>query len=177
MSFLIWFFAAVVFALVLAFTRTRIKAARLSRLAWDDLLTRLEPLPINEISIIAEDYLHPRKGQLFVDVMGLWPMVGETEGLRKMYANADILIALADYAQRWNRSESLIVAERMRRDGVTLRRAVLRLSLSTAFGYDRVKGPFLIQEAASAYFLMRARVLALYETSHAGRLPQLVSVL
>ena len=34
-----------------------------------------------------------------------------------------------------------------------------------------------VQEAASAYYLMRARLLALYETSHAGRYPALSAVL
>ena len=94
-----------------------------------------------------------------------------------MYANAEVLIALTDYAQRWDRRESLIVLERMQRDGVTLRRAVFRLSLGAAFRYDRLGGPFHVQEAASAYFLMRARVFALYQTTHAGRFPRLASVL
>lgn len=176
MSLSMWLFCVVVAVLLLAFARTRIKAAMLSRLDWDDLVTQLQPLPMGEISLIADDYLHPFDGQC-VDFARFWPMVGESEGLRKMYANAEILIALADYAQRWNRRESLIALERMRRDGVTLRRAVFRLSLGAALGYDRLRGPFLVQEAASAYFLMRARVLALYQTTHAGRFPRLAAVL
>ena len=177
MNRLILFFFFVLVALAMAIVRTRLKARRLSRLSWEDLLVRIEPVPMDAISEIASDYLHPRKGQLQLDAARLWPMIGEAEGLRKMYTNAQVLIALAGYAQRWNRTESLIVAERMRRDAVTLRRAALRLSLGLVFGYDRLRGPFCIQEAASAYYLMRARVLALYETSHAGRLPKLVAAL
>ena len=177
MSLVLWLFCVVVVGLAFALVRTRVKAARLSRLGWNDLITRLKPLPMDEISLIAEDYLHPRNEQFSLDLTRLSPMVREVDGFRRMYANAEVLIALADYAQRWNRRESLIVAERMRRDGVTLRRAVFRLSLGAAFGYDKVHGPFWIQEAASSYCLMRARVLALYETSHAGRFPLLASVL
>lgn len=38
-------------------------------------------------------------------------------------------------------------------------------------------GAFNVQEAASAYWLMRERLLALYQTSHAGRYPRLVDAL
>jgi hypothetical protein len=37
--------------------------------------------------------------------------------------------------------------------------------------------PFNVHEAASAYYLMRQRLLALYETSHAGLYPALAAVL
>ncbi len=94
-----------------------------------------------------------------------------------MYANAEILMALASYAQRWSLDESIIVCERMRRDGLMLRRATFALSLSLTLGYDKVQVPFSVQEAAGAYYLMRARLLALYETTHAGRFPELAATL
>jgi hypothetical protein len=37
--------------------------------------------------------------------------------------------------------------------------------------------PFYIHEASAAYYLMRQRLLALYETSHAGLLPRLSAAL
>jgi hypothetical protein len=37
--------------------------------------------------------------------------------------------------------------------------------------------PFHLHEAASAYFLMRQRLLALYETSHMGLHPRLAAAL
>ena len=166
-----------VIALGLAFVRTRLIAYRLSRLGWDDLLAKLEPLPMEDIARIARDYLNPGRGQCEMDSTALWGMIGELEGLRRMNANAKVLLALAGHAGRWDRRGSLIVTERMRRDALTMRRAALRLALGVMFGYDPVHGPFSIQEMASAYYLMRGRVLALYETSHVARLPHLASLL
>jgi len=176
MSLTILLFLSIVLLLGFAFTRTYVKRSMLARLNWDDLLIELEPVSTEEISTIALDYLHPRRGEARIQPEALWEMIGKADGLRKMYANAGVLIALAAYAQRWNRTESLVVVERMRRDGKILRRATLRLSLGLVLGYDRVYGPFSVQEAATAYYLMRERVLALYETSHAGRLPRLAAV-
>jgi hypothetical protein len=159
-----------------AFLRTRLKASRLSRLSWDDLVGRLKPVPFSGISTIAVDYLQPSKGQIDIETNELWAMIGGLEGLQSMYANAEILIALAGYAQRWNLDESVIVAERMRRDGIKLRRATSKLSMSFLVGFG-VHGPFHVQEAASAYYLMRRRLLALYETSHVGRYSRLAAAL
>ena len=176
MSFLILFGLAIGLC-GFAFMRTRAKASRLARLSWDDLLAELEPVSIAGISTVALDYLKPSKGQLQIETAELWTLIGGEDGLRRMYANAQILIALAGYAARWNATESVVVAERMRRDGVTLRRATLRLSMGLLDGRGDVLGPFNVQEAASAYYLMRERLLALYETSHVGRYPSLAAAL
>ena len=91
--------------------------------------------------------------------------------------NVETMLALAHYAERWNPAESAVVAERMRRDAVSLRRAVFMLSLGMMVGNSSVYGPFDLQEAASAYYLMRERLLALYETNHAGRYERLAAAL
>ena len=57
----------------------------------------------------------------------------------------------------------------MRREALLLRRAVSKIHVGLIWGYGRAMGPFCVQEAASAYYLMRLRLLALYETSHVGR--------
>jgi len=176
MSFIVLFSLAILLV-VFGYLRTHMKASRLARLSWDDLLSRLEPVSIDGISSVALDYLQPSKGQLQIGTAEMWFLIGEDEGVRRMYANAEVLIALAGYAQRWNPLESAIVGERMRRDGLTLRRAALRLSLGSLSGHDVIHGPFNVQEAASAYYLMRQRLLALYETSHAGRYPRLAAAL
>lgn len=155
--------------------RSHIKTARLSRLDWNCLLARLKPVSMDDISLVALDYLSPVKGQLQFGAGDLWLMVGGNEGVRCMYANAEVLIALAGYAQRWNPLESAVVAERMRRDGVALRRATLRLSLGSLAEKGNLLGTFDVQEAAAAYYLMRQRLLALYETSHAARYPTLLA--
>ena len=150
---------------------------RIAIVDWNDLLGRLAPVPTKGITTIALDYLHPSKGQISIQTDDLWSMVGGSEGLAQMRANADVLLALAGYAQQWNFEESVIVAERMRHDALTLRRATFRVALGLCLNYGRARGPFYVQEAASAYYLMRVRLLALYETSHAGRYPDLSAAL
>jgi hypothetical protein len=176
MSFLV-LFGLVILCVGFAYVRTYLKRVRLSRLSWDDLIGRLEPVSGSGISTIALDYLQPSKGQARIETSELWTMIGGADGLRRLDANAEILIALAGYAQRWNLDESVIVAERMRRDGVALRRATFRLSLGLTLNLGKASGPFYLQEAAGAYYLMRQRLLALYETSHVGRYPRLAEVL
>ena len=60
----------------------------------------------------------------------IWESLGGYEGLTKMRENAEIMLALAAYAQRWNFTEAVIVTERMRLDAALLRRAVRRVELS-----------------------------------------------
>ncbi len=149
------------------------KKNRLSETSWDQLIRDLERVPMVGITKVAIDYLQPGKGQLAIETDEMWYLVGGDEGLRRMQANAEILLQLAAFAEQWNRQESIIVGERMRREGLILRRAVNKVNRGLAFGYGRAMGPFYVQEAASAYYLMRQRLLALYETSHVGRLGRL----
>ena len=150
---------------------------RLSSVDWNALVGHLGAVPTNGITTIALEYLHPSKGQIGLQTEDLWQLVGGSEGLAQMRANANILLALAGYAQQWNFEESVIVAERMRHDALTLRRATTRIALGILFNYGKTRGPFYVQEAASAYYLMRVRLLALYESSHAGRYPDLSAAL
>ena len=175
MSFYI-LFSGVIACVGYAFFRTNRKANALSRLSWEDLVAKLQPVPVEGITTVALDFLQPTRGQISIETGQLWTMIGGTDGLQKMRENAEVLVALAGYAQRWNFEESVVVAERMRRDAVALRRATFRLSLLFSLGYGKVRGPFNVQEAASAYYLMRQRLLALYETSHMGRYPALAAV-
>ena len=175
MSFLLSLLSIAVVLAVLFVHGSR-KKTQLSAATWDQLIAKLEAVPIQGITQVAIDYLQPRKGQLAIETDEMWFLVGGGEGLRRMEANADVLIALAAFASQWNSEESVIVAERMRRDGMALRHAVRKVSLGLAFS-DRTTGPFYVQEAASKYWLMRERLLALYQTSHAGRYPRLAAAL
>ena len=156
------------------FVLSRRQTSRLHNLDWHELVARLEPLPVQAIARAADEYLNPVKGQVGLDPNDLWNSIGGEEGLRRMRANAEILIALAAYAQRWNFHEGVIVAERMRHDAVALRRALFYLALNSKLARGRVYGPFYMQQAVSSYQLMRQRLLALYESSHAGRMPDLI---
>jgi hypothetical protein len=168
---------AVVSGLAVTAVRSQRSALKLSKRSWNELVEGLQFVDSRGLSLVARDYLDPRKGQIDLQPEEIWTLLGGEEGLRTMLVNADRLIALAAFAQQWNLDESVIVAERMRRDGLRLRRAVRRIRLgmmSQVFtGRHWVEVPFQLQEAASAYYLMRQRLLALYETSHIGLYPQL----
>ncbi len=153
------------------------KKNRLSAATWEQLVSQLEAVPMIGVTKVALDYLQPTKGQLAIQTDEMWRLVGGDEGLRRMQANAEVLLQLAAFAEQWNRQECIIVGERMRREALTLRRAVGKIQRGLLWGYGRSTGPFSVQEATGAYYLMRQRLLALYETSHIGRHARLSMVL
>lgn len=155
----------------------QISAHRLRSATWDDLVGQLEPMHARGLEIVALDNLQPKANQLQLEPEHLWGLVGGMEGLRRMRNNADLLISLAAYVQRWNFDEGVIVAERMRHDGVQLKRAIFRIRLEILLGRTQLRTPFYIHQAATSYYLMTRRLLALYETSHAGLLPRLAEAL
>jgi hypothetical protein len=168
---------AVFLFLAIGLIKTQVSATRLGELSWDNLLTKLEPVETEGITAVAIEYLNPGNLHLGTKPEDIWNMIGRAEGLSRMRANADVLIALATYAQRWNPDEGVVVAERMRRDGMALRRAVVGIGLGMTCGYGKQRVSSYVHEAASAYYLMRLRLLALYETSHAARYPSLAAAL
>ena len=148
---------------------------------WHDLVAELQPVDFEGVSAVATDYLTPRRGQIDLEPIKIWQFLGGYEGLKKMRKNAEIMLALAAYAQRWNFEEAVVVTERMRMDAVSLRRAIRRVELglipARLLRRFRFTLPLYAQEASSAYYLMRQRLLALYETSHVSRYPVLAASL
>jgi hypothetical protein len=163
--------------LALGLVRTQVDSRRLAALSWEDLLAKLEPVETDGITALAVEYLNPGYPPMAIKPDDIWKMIGRAEGLSRMRANSDVLIALATYAQRWNLDEGATVAEQMRRDGMALRRAVVGIGLGMTCGYGKCRVPSYVHEAASAYYLMQLRLLALCKTSHAGRYPSLAAVL
>jgi hypothetical protein len=167
-------FAAVVIA-------DRRSSRKIALLEWSDLVAGIHRLDVVELSAVAVDYLTPRRGQIDMEPNEIWESLGGYEGLRRMRENAEIMLALAAYAQRWNFEEAVIVTERMRLDAASLRRAVRRVEIgmipARLFLRFRLTLPLHAQEASSAYYLMRQRLLALYETSHVSRYPTLAAAL
>lgn len=150
---------------------------RLHRCEWNDLLGQLQSVPKAPLSRVADEYLNPQPNQLGIEPVDIWAALGGIEGMRRMRKNARILIALAAYAERWNYTEGVIVAERMRRDALQLRRATFQIGLRAGVGAGQLHIPFYMHEAAGAYHLMTQRLLALYQTSHIGLYPRLAEAL
>lgn len=154
-----------------------ISANRLARCSWDELLAQLHRIETEGITAVAMDHLAPAKCQLNLQPEDMWNLLGGLEGLQRMRENGRILVALAAYVERWNYEEGVIIAERMRRDGLQLRRSVTRIMLETFLGMKQVRIPFYLHEAASSYYLMRQRLLVLYQANHAGLYPRLAEIL
>lgn len=171
----------VILALLAAAVRTQISAVRINQQSWTELVAALQPVQFDHVSSLARDYLEPKEGQISLEPPDMWLLLGGREGLRRMRENSRLMLLLAAHAQRWNFDEGVIVTERMRRDALRLRRSVRRIELDLTLHWIlRSPGtliPFHLHEAASAYYLMRQRLLALYQTSHSGLYPRLAEVL
>ena len=163
--------------LVLGLWRSTIKSRRLSLLTWNELAGKLQPVHRDGIRRLALEHLEPAVADAGRRPDEIWEMVGGIDGLTRMRENADVLIALASYAQRWSNDESVLVAERMRRDGLALRRAVVGLGIGVTCGYGGARASAYVHEAATSYWLMRERLLALYKISHGGIHPILEDAL
>jgi hypothetical protein len=148
---------------------------------WHELVAQLQPVDFAGVTSVAHDYLTPQRGQIEMEPAKIWTSLGGYEGLRRMRENADVMLELAAHAQQWNFEEAAIVTERMRLDAITLRRAVRRVEFGMIpiglLKHFRFTLPLHAQEASSAYYLMRLRLLSLYQTSHEGRYPALAACL
>jgi hypothetical protein len=157
--------------------RSYMAANKLARCTWDELIAQLQPVKADGVMTVALNHLMPTKDQLKLEPQAMWDLLGGLEGLLRMRENGRILIALAAYVERWNFDEGVIIAERMRRDGLQLRRSVFHVMLDTFLGIRQIRLPFYLHEAASSYYLMKQRLLALYEMNHAGLYPRLAEAL
>lgn len=164
-------------ALGFGLLRSYIAAAKLASCTWDELLAQVQPVKADGVMTVALNHLVPTKDQMELEPETMWNLLGGLEGLLRMRENGRILIALAAYVERWNFDEGVIIAERMRRDGLQLRRAVFHVMLETFLGRRAIRIPFYLLEAASSYYLMKQRLLALYEMNHAGLYPRLAEAL
>jgi hypothetical protein len=174
--FLSLLFACFLF-LVLGLFRTHSTANRLARMTWEQLIAKLEPVETQAISTLAAEYLNAGRPQAWLGPDEMWNMIGGADGLARMRANADVLIAIAAHAQEWNPGVGGIVVEQMRQDGLALRRAVIGIGFGMTVGYGKVRVANYIREAAGTYSLMRQRLLALYEPKRSERYASLVAIL
>jgi hypothetical protein len=144
---------------------------------WGTLLERLEPLNFADLETIAKAYLEPHGNQLELQPQAMWRLLGGADGLPRLRRNAEVMLELAVFVQRWNFEDATVVAEIMRRDAARLQKAISQIEMAMLLRRNSLHIPFYIHEASAAYYLMRQRLLALYETSHAGLLPQLAQAL
>jgi hypothetical protein len=150
---------------------------KLASLTWEDMLAKIEPIELESLQIVAECYLQPGKDQLRLEPNQMWDMVGGIEGIRRLKANAQVMLELAIFAESWNEEQGPIISEMIRRDAIRINKAVVRIQLSLLFRVPFIRAPFHLQEAASSYYLIRRRLLGLYHNSHIALVPRLEAAL
>jgi hypothetical protein len=164
-------------ALTLGIVIVYLNARRLSGDNWEGLVARIQPVPFEDLEKVALDHLQPQGSQLLIEPEELWKLVGGFDGLKRMRQNADLIIQLAAHVRRWNFDESVVVAERIRQDTVMLKRALFKIQIQMLFSMRKLHVPFYVHQAASSYYLMTRRVLALYQTNQFVLYPRLTEVL
>jgi hypothetical protein len=175
---MMWLMVFAAFSVLLAATGFWAhRSARRSRfIEWQTIVAQLEPVPFEGLERVALDHLKPVGNQLQLETDEMWSLVGGWEGLRKMRHNANLLIQLAAYIQIWNYDEAIIVSERIRQDALMMKRAIRRIQMHNFWIY-RLRVPFYVHQAASSYYLMTRRLLALYQTNQYMLYPVLAEAL
>jgi hypothetical protein len=171
------FLAAFVLIIIAAFAYSHVAGNRLRTADWEELVTAIQPLPTRGLEIVALDHLQPHGDQLRLEPEKMWSLIGGMQGLKSMQRNANLMIALAAYVQRWDYDQSMIVSERIRQDSILLKRALLRIKWNLYVRRSQLRVPFYIHQAASAYYLMSRRLLTLYETNQYMLYPRLSEAL
>lgn len=154
-----------------------LKRSWLAKRGWDELLGRVEAIDTESLIRIADVYFHPGSKQLRIEPSEMWEAVGGVGGLGRLYGNADAMLSLAQYAERWNDENGRVISEMMRRDAMRVKRAVVRVQVAYLFQLGMAFSPFHLQEAISSYCLMRGRLLGMYADAHVGLLPRLANTL
>ena len=163
--------------LVFIQVRFMLRKQKLAEQTWDGVLSRVEQINLAGLQEIAAVYLNPSEDQLRIEPNEMWKTVGGLRGLRHLRSNADAMLTLAMFAERWHSTDGRVVSEFMRRDAVRLKKAITRVEFSLLYGFGIVRAPFALQEAIATYILMRGRLLGLYGVAHIARIPGLEAAL
>ncbi len=156
--------------IVASLVLSRVRSQRISGRTWDELIERMQPVASEGIRILALDRAARDGADANRASREMLDLVGGTEGLRQMSNNAAVLIALAAYAESSNEYHRNILTDRMRADGVVVRRAVRSIQVARLLhvGTDRI--PDHVRDAAASYHSMRQRLPALFALNQAGML-------
>ena len=165
--------ALLVTAIVLApqagfFTRRK----KLAERGWEEVIASVEQVNVEGIRTIAEMFLNPTTDQLRLEPSVMWGMLGGFKGLHRMHKNAELMLELCVYAERWD-YQGPVISEMIRLDAMNLNKALRRVELAFVYNLGHLRGHFAIMEMAAHYELIRRRLLRQYEKSHIARLPLL----
>lgn len=157
--------------LVYRMLRSFLSVYRLNQTTWEGLIAKLYPVRTSAVLALvrlSEDTL--TSGEMDE----LWQTIGGSEGLRRMGHNADVLVALASFAETWDPSAAAVV-QTLRNEGLALKESVFRIRCIRAFTKSNAPVQLSFRKAAGAYHRMITDLLLLYKQSHVARYPALVA--
>lgn len=134
---------------------------------WKELIDGIVPLEPG----LLKELLSFRNNANGAAAQSLLARLGGRSGLRTLGINAETMLELAMYAERWDHHDGQIFTELMRRDALTLRRAVWKLYVFSILGRRVSVGA--CDDLCMSYGDLRERLLAVYENTHCGLLPDL----
>jgi hypothetical protein len=159
------------------FSRTR----KRKKQTWEELVAALQPVTFFRFADalhISDDVKSDQRTHAADEVRDL---LGGGEGLATLRANAEVMIALAAHVAHWNYEEAAPVCAWLHRDAIALRSAVRRVEIAylcrSICPRAWRRSVSHLNAAASAYCLMRQRLLDLYENSHGTLYPSLAAAL
>lgn len=96
------------------------------------------------------------------DGLNAWSMIGGWRGLRRMYANTGLLLALAEQASAWDKQASKVALEAMRHDLLLFRKSAIRSLCHHALAHCLEPSSPDGFRIASAYHHMTELLMGLY---------------
>lgn len=157
--------------LILILFQGELRKLRLARKSWDELLKEVRTVNIEGITLAALE-CDPETAFAPDEV---WMMIGGWEGLKRMQANAELLIALAAHAPTWKAGECPGVAGQMWCDARAIQNTVRRIRLQRIFRKGYTLSPDTLGTVC-AYHRMSDCLLRLFERSPSRRYYQLTAV-
>jgi len=156
--------------LVSAIVYYRLTERRLDALSFEELLAKLDPVR-TEGAVFFELQTECCNVDNGMRATQLWRIVGGREGLRRMEANARVLILLASLIESRLPDADQQFVQKLRGDGFLLKRAVHKIYLAMILRRtaDWVVAPLL--QAGTAYWSMVRRLLVVYDLYHAPLAP------
>jgi hypothetical protein len=102
---------------LIAFVQLRFAYRRreLGKRSWQTILASVEPVDVEGLRRISDNFLKPDREQLLLEPHEMWDIVGGLEGVARLRSNTTALLDLAVYAEGWSRMESRIIGEMIRR--------------------------------------------------------------
>ena len=163
------FIRLLVTSLILTYLLSLRKAHHLSRMTWEQLLLRLQPVDSHGLSVLVHGLYLNNNVSARANFDRLYREIGGAEGVRRMRQNAEVMVMLAAYTEAWSPDISAATVRQMRDDGYRLRRAAWKISFALCCAQPGMRMLCWTQELSSCYFGMVHQLLTLYATVHIAR--------